>query len=246
VADFERLQQDVTSVPARRFQAAIGNWRPREVRLSRAVEEIAKWDGAMTTASIAASIYTVWIGKLPAAVFGRELGARTDLGMLLKTLESKPDPVALERSLGQALTELEKRLGPDIQGWQWGKLHQVVFRHPLNQKQFDRGPKSRPGDGNTVNSTGMGSGGFLQTTGASYRQILDLSDWDNSVMTNVPGESGDPASPHYSDLIDEWAAGKYHPMPFSRKAVQAAAREKILLIPKASTAKAKPATASTK
>jgi len=246
VADFERLQQDVTSVPARRFQAAIGNWRPREARLSRAVQEVAKWDGAMTTASIAASIYEVWIGKLPAAVFGRELGARTDLGMLLKTLESKLEPAALERSLSQALTELEKRLGPDIQSWQWGKLHQVVFRHPLNQKQFDRGSKSRPGDGNTVNSSGMGSGGFLQTTGASYRQILDLSDWDNSVMTNVPGESGDPASPHYSDLIDEWAAGKYHPMPFSRKAVQAAAREKILLIPKASTAKAKPATASTK
>ena len=30
---------------------------------------------------------------------------------------------------------------------------------------------------------------------------LDLSDWDRSMTTNVPGESGDPSSPHYSDLL---------------------------------------------
>ena len=50
-------------------------------------------------------------------------------------------------------------------------------------------------------------------------------------MTNVPGESGDPASPHYSDLLEDWAAGRYHPMPFSRKAVEAATTERIQLTP---------------
>ena len=50
-------------------------------------------------------------------------------------------------------------------------------------------------------------------------------------MTNVPGESGDPASPHYSDLLNDWAAGRYHPMPFTRKAVEAATAERILLTP---------------
>jgi penicillin G amidase len=50
-------------------------------------------------------------------------------------------------------------------------------------------------------------------------------------MTNVPGESGDPASKHYSDLLADWAAGKYHPMPFSRKAVEAATEERIVLVP---------------
>ena len=73
---------------------------------------------------------------------------------------------------------------------------------------------------------------FQQTNGASYREILDLSDWDRSVMTNVPGESGDPESPHYSDLLDDWASGRYHPMPFTRKAVEAAAAEHWLLVPK--------------
>jgi penicillin amidase len=90
-------------------------------------------------------------------------------------------------------------------------------------------PVSRPGDGNTVNSTSRGN--FRQTNGASYRHILDFSNWDNSVMTNVPGESGDPSSKHYADLIGDWAAGRYHPMPYSRKAVEAATVERIRLEP---------------
>ena len=97
-------------------------------------------------------------------------------------------------------------------------------------RAFNRGPVPRPGDGNTVNATGGAA--FQQTNGASYREILDLSDWDRSVMTNVPGESGDPGSPYYSDLLDDWAAGRYHPMPFTRKAVEAAAAEHWLLVPK--------------
>ena len=50
-------------------------------------------------------------------------------------------------------------------------------------------------------------------------------------MTNVPGESGNPDSPHYADLIDEWASGRYHPMPYSRLAVEQATEERITLLP---------------
>jgi penicillin amidase len=60
---------------------------------------------------------------------------------------------------------------------------------------------------------------------------MDVSDWDRSVMTNVPGESGDPASPHYSDLLDGWSNGKYHPLPYTRAAVEAATVERITLTP---------------
>ena len=109
-------------------------------------------------------------------------------------------------------------------------MHRITFRHPLPVVAFHRGPVERPGDSHTVNATSGAD--FLQTNAASYRQIIDLSDWDRSVMTNVPGESGDPRSPHYDDLIQEWAEGRYHPMVFSRKAVEAAAQERIVLRPR--------------
>jgi acyl-homoserine lactone acylase PvdQ len=62
-------------------------------------------------------------------------------------------------------------------------------------------------------------------------QIVDVGNWDRSVMTNVPGESGDPSSKPTPTLLAEWAAGKYHPMPFSRKAVESAMVERIILRP---------------
>ena len=51
------------------------------------------------------------------------------------------------------------------------------------------------------------------------------------MMTNTPGESGDPRSPHYSDLAVSWAEGRYHPMPFSRAAVEEATTQRLMLLP---------------
>jgi penicillin G amidase len=111
----------------------------------------------------------------------------------------------------------------------WGTIHRLSLRHPLNVKRLDLAAIARPGDANTVNAA---SGvNHTQTNGPSYRQIIDVSDWDNSVMTNTPGESGDPNSKHYSDLLADWAAGRYHPMPFTRAAVEAAMEERIVLEP---------------
>jgi penicillin amidase len=230
VADFERMQQDVVSIPARRFQVVLRRWlaesKPENAEAAR---KLVEWNAAVTADSAAAAIYEVWIAKLPKAVFGDALGARTELTMLLKTLEADPHPKALADTLAATLQQLKKEQGPDMDRWQWGRLHRIDFPHPLNAEQFHRGPLARPGDGFTVNATSGAA--FQQTSGASYREILDVSDWDRSVVTNVPGESGDPASPHYSDLLADWAAGKYHPLPYTRKAVEAATVERITLTP---------------
>jgi len=74
---------------------------------------------------------------------------------------------------------------------------------------FDLKSVSRGGDANTVNATGGAR--FIQRSGASFREILDLSDWDKSVAINVPGQSAQPESPHYGDLLPLWAEGKILP-----------------------------------
>jgi penicillin amidase len=132
-------------------------------------------------------------------------------------------------SFAVALAELERRFVKDPAGWQWGKLHQLTLQHPLGRKEWQLGPVPRPGDANTVNATSGAN--FRQTNGASWREILDVGDWDRSVMTNVPGESGDPSSKHYSDLLQDWANGGYHPMPFTRQAVERATEERVILLP---------------
>jgi len=73
----------------------------------------------------------------------------------------------------------------------------------------------------------------------SWRQIIDLADWDNCRGVHVPGQSGHPASKHYDDLIEPWLRGEYHPLLWSRASVEQHTRAKLVLEP-ASTA-AKPA-----
>ena len=227
VSDFARMQNDVTSLPARRFQAILSKWDAPKA-LAGIVIEVAAWDAKLHSESSAAAIYEMWIAMLPAAVFGPELGARVDLRTTLDTLEREPNGEALAVALKSAILELERRLSKDRRSWSWGRLHRVQFRHPVPGVS-GAGEFARPGDANTVNATSGPN--FSQTGGASYRQIIDLSDWDKSVMTNTPGESGNPESAHYADLAKSWAEGRYHPMPFSRKAVEAVTTEKLYLIP---------------
>ena len=78
----------------------------------------------------------------------------------------------------------------------------------------------RPGDSVTVNAAGGGGfsadpANYSQQTVPSMRQIIDLSDFDNSLWVTTTGESGSLVSAHYSDLVPLWDQNKYQPMYYS-------------------------------
>jgi penicillin amidase len=141
----------------------------------------------------------------------------------------------LRKSQQEAWDEMGRLQGADPAKWSWGGLHAVRFRHPLDQATdaaalLDLGPIPRPGDEYTVNATGYRGNSFDQVSGASYREILDLSNWDQSVAVNTPGQSGQPGSPHYSDLLPLWSEGKYFPHNCTREAVERE-RQTLVLTP---------------
>jgi len=61
--------------------------------------------------------------------------------------------------------------------------------------------------------------------------VVDVGGWDNSLMINSPGQSGDPASPHYSDRFRPWARDEAVPLLYNRRKVEAAAERRIILEP---------------
>lgn len=232
IADFARMQYDIVSLPARRFQQVLRRWNPRDARLEAVRQRLLKWDARISADSAEALIYEIWMMILPSKLFGPELGARVSLATTLRELEAAPASPALGESLQLALGQLEKALGPEGPRWTWGTVHQLGFRHPINRPGFHVDPQPQPGDANTVFAASWAATRpFAMNHGASFREILDPADWDRSVITNVPGESGDPASPHYKDLFADWTAGRHHPLPYSRKAVEAATTERINLVP---------------
>ncbi len=169
--------------------------------------------------------------------------ARMDLEVLEK-LEARLGPEAVDEVMSSTLREatehLEGLLGADQGEWEWGQLHHAFLAHPLSplverrtRERLDVGPAPRGGSGDTVGNTAYRLEGFRQTGGFSWRLVVDVGGWDNSLIVNSPGQSGDPASPHYSDLFHPWARDEAVPLLYSRRKVEAAAERRIVLGPTA-------------
>ena len=152
-----------------------------------------------------------------------------------------PEPVRARddlarKTLATAAARVKKLLGDDPRDWAWGRLHTATFVHPLAslgkpyEQALNLGPVSRMGDVHTPNNTRHDEN-FNQIHGASYRQVLDLADWDLGLATSTPGQSGQPGSPHYDDLLPLWADAQYFPLAYSREKVEEVARHKLLLRP---------------
>jgi penicillin amidase len=137
----------------------------------------------------------------------------------------------LRLALDRALVELATALGSDEHDWQWGKVHRIKYAHfPFSKARyspsmpaveesafstiFDRTAASAGGS-NTVN---VGTPSleketkYLQFEGAMYRQIVDFGDPSASLFIQGTGQSGNPFSRHYDDLIDLHQQGRYVPM----------------------------------
>jgi penicillin amidase len=145
--------------------------------------------------------------------------------------------LALREALDAAIDELSAKLGEDLAAWQWGAIHRVRFAGqfaliPDLTELFTAAEGPMGGDEQTVLQGLYEPGSSYQALVVpSWRQVIDLGDLDASVGTHTVGQSGNPASPHFNDLYPLWSTGRYHPLPFTRAAVEAAAQSKLDLLP---------------
>jgi penicillin amidase len=72
----------------------------------------------------------------------------------------------------------------------------------------------------------------VAATGATYRHVIDFSNLDGSLATNVPGQSGQPGSPFYANLTESFGRGEYFPLSFSAAAVARNAARTLVLLPR--------------
>jgi penicillin amidase len=145
---------------------------------------------------------------------------------------------AMEEALASAVGELRSLLGDEVSRWQWGRLHRQRFSHIMGSQRgldriFNRGPVPMGGDMNTVWQTSYApyDGYEVNSFNVSWRQIIDLADFNNSRATLPSGQSGHPGSRHYADMTAMWRRGEYHPMLWDREQVEASARGRLELVP---------------
>jgi penicillin amidase len=256
LVDCERLQTDVHSPLALRATALLKDLQPDDADQAAALALLRGWDGEEGVNSAPAALYEIWATRhLRAEAVARLVpksaqAAFSDpqLAAVVSTLATRPDllgpdpagarSMILKVSLADAYREAVMRMGPDPKAWRWGSIHRAAFApaaaalaDPSLRAQLSVGPLEVGGSASTPMATTYEAKDFFVRAGASVRMVLDVGAWDNSVVVNTPGQSGDPFSPHYRDLFPLWAAGGYAPLLYSKAAVFNAAERVINVTP---------------
>jgi penicillin amidase len=158
----------------------------------------------------------------------------------VNTSEAEGRDEIVRRSFKGAIAYLSDHFGSAPSRWAWGRLHTMTFVHnPLGQSGigplemlFNRGPIPARGSGYTVDAASFEyTEPFAMNHGVSYRQIIDLGDWGNSLSIHTTGQSGHPLHKHYADMIALWQAVEYHPMHFDKASVEADKEGVLILTP---------------
>jgi len=218
--DHQRIQHDAYSLRAANDLVMFRGWTSANQSVERARAMLAAWDAIYTKTSAAAALYQTIREVDPRAL---QPAARTmgNSGLAFNAVTTPAERQAqVEAALQSAVARLEHEQGTDWAQWRWGRMHVRAFQHPLGVKAFDLPTVERPGGAGTV-----------AADGASYREIFDTADWDRALVTNTPGQSGQPGSPFYGNLLPLWAENTYFPLPFSDAAVERHAAHRLTLQP---------------
>ncbi|WP_291778638.1 penicillin acylase family protein [Cecembia sp.] len=249
------LQNDYLSLPARKLVPYLLNLNFEEDKYKNAIKFLEGWDYRLESQSIPAGIYVMWERKL------RENGknmAVPDVALpyvgaiqMTRILEwvEKPEKLFTEAPesarnqwilacFKEAVDELEKKLGLNPNNWQYGQedYKHASIRHPLSlalseewREKLDAGPLPRGGYSFTPAANAYGDN---NTSGASFRIVVDTGDWERTMGINTPGQSGDPESPFYKHLFELWANDRFFTVPFGKDKVEKMGVGRLILVPK--------------
>lgn len=252
INDMQTLQVDYLSIPARTISPLLQNLK-LDGKAAEARNKLKNWDFKLNPNSVEAAIYVAWESKIKE--MGKKQFVPESVQDLISLQTSKliewiinPDSkfgtnpkAGRDQFIALAFTEgvkdLENKLGSDMSKWQYGqeKYKHTYMAHPLGslvqnslQSKLDLGPLPRGGYGDTPGSTG---GNLRQSTGASFRMVVNTGDWDAAMATNGPGQSGNPDSPFYRNLFEPWAKDQYFPIYYSKEKIEKASVSKLILNP---------------
>jgi penicillin amidase len=225
------IQADTLSLAASRLMPLMTRIEPAREPARAAIDRLKAWDFRMDSDRVEPLLFTAWLRTFAHDLLFQRLGdAAADYWdlrpqVMEAVLNSRPewctDPqqaagdcaALLASALDAALAELGRAYGSQMLQWQWGRAHIARFANPI----FDRIALLRDwlqigvltaGGFDTVNrgSTTIRDDAhpYEQRFGAGLRIITDLASPGESRMIAVPGQSGNPLSPHFSDLAERW------------------------------------------
>ena len=125
-----------------------------------------------------------------------------------------------------------------METWSWGVAHPASFAHsafaniPLLGRYTNLAMPS--GGGNYTVNRGVSrindeASPFANVHGAGYRAVYDLSDLSRSRFMIATGQSGNPMSPFYRDMLKAWRDGEALHLGTGRVATRRNAKGVLML-----------------
>ncbi len=249
-----RLQNDYLAIPARKLVPYLQNLRILDTQADSLRKTLSSWDFRLEKNSIPAAIYVMWerdlrsrisdlvVPKDVAPYFGNAsltliLDWMENPGKIFTSNPEKTRDEVLQKSFENAIATLRVKLGADVNNWQYGQAayKHALIRHPLSaavnsdwEKKLNHGPLPRGGYSFTPAANAYGDN---NSSGASFRILVDTKDWERTLGINTPGQSGNLESPFYGNLFGLWAKDKFFPVHYNRELIQKTAYEQFTLIP---------------
>jgi penicillin amidase len=226
------IQADTLSLMARRLAPLMIGMTVPDEGSAQALRLLGQWDFRMDRDKIEPLLFTAWLREFSHEVlsgrFGDAVSGYWDLKPRVmdavltehqewcedaKQPQHKGCAARLSASLAAALSRLRRDYGPDMAEWRWGRAHAAMFANPV----FSRIPVLRDWLGVAIPASGgydtLDRGPsmvrdnvqpFAQRFGAGLRIITDLAAPNDAMMMITPGQSGNPLSDHFSDLLPRW------------------------------------------
>jgi len=201
------------------------------------------WQRAARARAPKSAEYVLGRGFTPLVSFTTFAGGRSS--RILRLLREQPEgwfergwPAEISDALTGAISELRSRFGREPAAWAWGRVRPLVLDHPLGRLRllapvFNRGPFAWGGNGNTISQAGGSP--LLPLVRplviASARMVVEVGDWNNARFVLPGGQSGNPLSPHYDDLLPLWLKGEGAPIAWTAEALETATVETLTLRP---------------
>jgi penicillin amidase len=197
---------------------------------SKALAALKSWNLVNSPESVGATIFENWVSTLQSCLWDDEFTTDEKVPMSRPSMDRtiqliKSEPAArwwddtktpakesmsdiVMKSLQANLDTLVKQHGPQGPEWAWYKHKQTGVRHLIpGMDALSRLNIPIGGGGTIVNAT-------TTKTGPSWRLVVELSKEGKPRAYGVypGGQSGNPGSSHYDDLIDTWAKGELKPL----------------------------------
>nr|WP_295934065.1 penicillin acylase family protein [uncultured Dyadobacter sp.] len=190
---------------------------------------LSNWDYQNSPESVAASIFETWFPLLGEAIWKDDFSSKETpmeypsrdrtLYLILKqpeakwfdninTAEKETLPDLVYQSFNASLDTLTARKGTMSPEWQWSRVKGAEIRHLSRSiKPFNAPPLTTGGGSSIVNA-------ITKRKGPSWRMVVELGPTPRAYGIYPGGQSGNPGSPYYLNLLEKWEKGELNELIF--------------------------------